>query len=106
MNKEKLKGHINLLLLASLEGVPGHGYAIIQELRRRSGGTFDLAEGTIYPALRRLEVAGSLASNWARVGGRRRRVYTLTPAGECELASARDEWLAFSGAMSSVVEQT
>jgi len=58
MNRERLKGHLDLLLLSVLAAGPAHGYAIITALRARSEGTFDLPEGTVYPALQRLEDAG------------------------------------------------
>jgi PadR family transcriptional regulator, regulatory protein PadR len=73
--------HLDLLLLSVLAAGPRHGYAIISALRERSGGTFDLPEGTVYPALHRLEDGGLLASSWADVTGRRRRVYGLTDNG-------------------------
>ena len=69
---EALKGHLDLLLLAVLEKGPAHGYVIIEMLRERSGGTFDLPEGTIYPALHRMEENGLLSSHWTENGGRRR----------------------------------
>ena len=65
MNRERIKGHLDLLLLSVLAGRPAHGYAIISALRERSEGTFDLPEGTIYPALHRLEDAKLLSSSWA-----------------------------------------
>ena len=58
MDRERLKGNLDLLLLSVLSSGPAHGYVIISALRDRSGGTFDLPEGTIYPALHRLEDAG------------------------------------------------
>ena len=61
---EALKGHLDLLLLAILAEGPAHGYAIIEALRRKSKGTFDLPEGTIYPALHRLERQDLLHSHW------------------------------------------
>jgi DNA-binding PadR family transcriptional regulator len=51
MTPEALKGHLDLLLLAAVQAGPAHGYAIAETVRLRSGGTFDLAEGTLYPAL-------------------------------------------------------
>ena len=66
MDRERLKGSLDLLLLSVLSSGPTHGYAIISALRDRSGGTFDLPEGTIYPAPHRLEHAGLLASTWAQ----------------------------------------
>jgi PadR family transcriptional regulator, regulatory protein PadR len=94
--REELKGHLDLLLLASLEGVKLHGYALIEELKRQSGGTFELPEGTVYPALHRLERAGLLSSRWSKETGRRRRVYQLTRKGQEALAERRLAWREFS----------
>ena len=55
MTGEMLKGHLTFLILAAVEPTPAHGYIVIENLRRRSGGAFDLPEGTVYPALHRLE---------------------------------------------------
>ena len=103
MNRERLKGNLDLLLLAVLAAGPGHGYAIISALRDRSGGTFDLPEGTVYPALHRLEDAGLLASSWADVNGRRRRVYGLTDRGAAALAAEQAEWRIFAVGVQAVV---
>ncbi|HEY2504916.1 MAG TPA: helix-turn-helix transcriptional regulator [Streptosporangiaceae bacterium] len=96
MNKERLKGNLDLLLLSVLTAGPAHGYSIISALRDRSDGTFDLPEGTVYPALHRLEDAGLLASSWANVNGRRRRVYGLTDRGVAALAAEQTEWRRFA----------
>jgi DNA-binding PadR family transcriptional regulator len=96
MKGESLKGHLDLLLLAILAERPQHGYAIIEDLRRRSGGTFELPEGTVYPALHRLEADGLLKSGWVTHGGRRRRVYQVTRRGRKELVLQRGEWREFS----------
>ena len=66
------------MLLAIAADGPVHGYAAAQALRQRSGGVFDVPEGTIYPALHRLERAGLLQSGWSTASGRRRRIYQLT----------------------------
>jgi PadR family transcriptional regulator, regulatory protein PadR len=97
-----LKGHLDLLLLAAIARRPLHGYAIVEAIRERSGGELDLAEGTVYPALYRLEGAGLLASSWKTVGGRRRRIYRLTRRGRVRLEREREEWNAFSGAVQAV----
>jgi PadR family transcriptional regulator PadR len=78
MRAETLKGHLDGLLLASLEAGPRHGYAIMETLRAGSG-QFDLPTGTVYPALRRLERAGLIQGTWSQAGGRQRRAYDLTP---------------------------
>ena len=103
MQGEVLKGHLDLLLLAAVAEDPAHGYRIVELLRRRSEGLFDLREGTIYPALYRLERRGLLASEWNRSSGRRRRVYSLTKRGENMLALKRTEWTRFTGAMQAVL---
>lgn len=99
-----LKGHLDALLLASLESGPRHGYAVKEALREGSGTRFDLPTGTIYPALRRLEAAGLVKGTWAESGGRRRRSYELTPAGRRRLAADRAAWRDFASAVSAILE--
>jgi PadR family transcriptional regulator PadR len=103
MDRERLKGNLDLLLLSVLAAGPAHGYAVIAALRGRSDGTFDLPEGTVYPALHRLERGGLLSSSWADAEGRRRRVYALTDQGEAALAAQRTEWKRFAGGISLVL---
>src|ERR1700760_118248 len=81
MSAEELKGHLDAVLLAALEGGPRHGYAVIEALRQSTDGRLDLPTGTIYPALRRLEQAGLIAGSWSVAGGRRRRCYQLSGGG-------------------------
>lgn len=100
---EALKGHLDGLVLAVVAEEPAHGYAILERLRERSGGAFDLPEGTIYPALHRLEEAGLLASSWAPGATRRRRVYSLTTKGRRALGARREEWRSFSRAVEAVL---
>ncbi len=103
MKGEALKGHLDLLLLATLSTGPGHGYAIIEQLRDRSEGAFDIPEGTIYPALHRLEESGLIASSLAVANGRRRRTYALTAPGRRAFATQRKEWLGFVQSVAAVV---
>lgn len=103
MRAEVLKGHVDLLLLSTLRAGPLHGYGVVEKLRAESDGAFDLAEGTVYPALYRLEAAGLLSSKWTSAGGRRRRVYELTKRGRGELARESDEWKAFAHAVETVL---
>ena len=103
MRAETLKGHLDGLLLASLEGGPRHGYAIMEALRAGSGGQFDLPTGTVYPALRRLEQAGLIKGTWSQASGRQRRVYDLTPAGRRTLAAERGTWREFSAAVTALL---
>jgi PadR family transcriptional regulator, regulatory protein PadR len=103
MRAEILKGHLDLLLLAAVQREPAHGYAIAEALRVTSGDAFNLPEGTLYPALHRLERAGLLTSRWSDATGRRRRIYELTARGKRVLTQQRQEWSAFSRAVFAVV---
>jgi transcriptional regulator len=106
MRADTLKGHLDMLLLSIVAEGPAHGYAVIERLREQSGESFDLPEGTVYPALHRLQRAGLLSSTWGESGGRRRRVYTLTTEGRKSLAQKRREWNLFAGAVQRVVKGT
>lgn len=99
---EQLKGHLDSLILAVLANEPLHGYAIIEQLKRRSGGALALPEGTVYPALHRLERGGLLKSEWSDEG-RRRRVYSLTARGRRELSDRRTSWRDFASTMEAVL---
>ena len=103
MRAETLKGHLDGLILATLKNGPAHGYAIAHALRSRSDGTVDLAEGTLYPALHRLERAGLVTSEWTTESGRRRRTYRLTRKGERGLEERRAEWRLLSAAVEAVL---
>jgi PadR family transcriptional regulator PadR len=103
MKAEALKGHLDALVLAVLAPGPMHGYAIIDELKQRSGGTLTLPEGTVYPALHRLEDSGLLSSSWSQSSGRRRRVYELTRSGSRELGVRRGEWRDFVQTIEAVL---
>jgi len=102
-NSDRLRGNLELLLLSVLEHEPLHGYGVLQRLRERSGGVFDLPEGTVYPSLHRLERDGLLRSEWREVDGRRRRVYRTTPAGSSAAVTERREWARFSRGVSAVL---
>ena len=104
MEGEMLKGHLDMIVLAALAAGPAHGYAVIEEVKRRSGEKFDLSEGTVYPVLHRLEQAGLLTSRWVTAeSGRRRRIYSLTKRGAGELAGQREVWEQFSVAIDSLL---
>jgi len=99
-----LRGHLDLLVLGTLRQTgPAHGYALIIALRERSDGAFDLPEGTVYPALHRLERDGLLTSRWDADAPRRRRVYALTPSGRTALAAKQREWRVFAHGMQAVL---
>jgi PadR family transcriptional regulator, regulatory protein PadR len=103
MKSDAFNGQLDSLILATVAEEPAHGYSILQRLRQRSSGAFELAEGTLYPALHRLERDGLLASSWSTGSGRRRRVYDVTPAGRAALQTRRREWRRFSTAVAAVL---
>ena len=99
-----LKGHLDMIVLTALSAGPAHGYAVIEEIRRRSGQAFDLPEGTIDPALHRLEQAGLLSSRWVVAeSGRQRRVYKLTRRGQRALTEREAVWQRFSQAIAGLL---
>ncbi len=103
MGSNLIRGHLEGLLLAVLAGSPGHGYALSQRLEQRSGGELAVPEGSLYPALQRLERLGLATSSWASADGRRRRVYSLSEAGQRQAVSAAHEWKTFSLGMDRVL---
>jgi PadR family transcriptional regulator PadR len=103
MKGDRLRGHLDALVLGALAGGPAHGYQVIVRLRESSDGEFDLAEGTVYPVLHRLAAHGFLSVKLVDVQGRRRKVYALTTAGRRELTEQRAQWRAFSGLVTRVL---
>ncbi len=97
------RGTLELLLLAALADSPAHGYVLIERLRERSHGVLDFPEGSIYPALHKLEAEGLVRSRWADVGRRRRRIYSLSGPGRSALQRRTAEWERFTGAVSAVL---
>ena len=101
-----VKGTVRLMILRLLESEPMYGYQMIQHLRDRSEGYFQLGEGALYPLLHELEASGFLASRWVEVEERpqRRKYYSLTAKGQRELARRRDEWKGFTRALDLILE--
>lgn len=95
--------YLDLLLLAALADGPAHGYLVIQRLRERSGGAFDYPEGSVYPALHRLEERRLVNGTWADVSGRRRKTYQLTGRGRAALRAEAESWRQFAGAVEAVL---
>jgi PadR family transcriptional regulator PadR len=104
MRSELMRGHLDSLLLAALATAPGHGYEIGQRLTIASGGEISPTEGSIYPALHRLERGRLVTSQWSVGDGRRRRVYVLTRVGHKAVEDSRREWETFSTAVDRVME--
>lgn len=105
MEAEYVRGHLATMVLAVLAAGPAHGYGIAAELKRRSDDQLEVLEGSLYPALHRLEEAGWVNSAWETSGGRRRRSYSLTADGKAELQDRAVRWFAFSSFMSSLLEE-
>src|SRR4051794_20612081 len=106
MRPDTVRGHLDLILLGVLRDRPGHGYAVITALREQSDGELDLVEGSVYPALHRLERRGLLTSEWHSEAGRRRRIYAVTPAGRIALRDEHREWQALVTAIDKVMLTT
>jgi transcriptional regulator len=92
--RDVLYGTLSLLVLKTLEAVgPLHGYRIARRIEQISGNQLALNQGTLYPALLKLEQAGWIASEWGESdSGRRVKVYTLTRAGRKQLRAQEAEW--------------
>jgi len=102
--KELIKSSIDSLLLCVVEQQPMYGYEIIRELKRRSEGYFEFKEGTLYPALHRLENANLVTGKWELLtNGRRRRYYHITARGRARLEDERNRWLDFLKAMNLIL---
>lgn len=104
MDTRLLTGTIEMLVLDVLARGESYGYAIAQTVLARSAGRFDLKEGSLYPALHRLERQELIGARWDETSeGRPRKYYRLTPAGRAALEAKRDEWDRFSAAVDSVL---
>lgn len=103
--RELLKGNTDSLLLCLISYQPMYGYQIIKELERRSSGYFQFKEGTLYPALHRLEKAGLIRGRWQTApSGQERRYYSITERGRKVLAERLAAWQDFSTAVNLIVQ--
>ena len=97
------KGTLPTLILESLAREPSHGYRIAQSIKERSAGVLDFKEGTLYPALHKLESEGLVESYESAETGRARRCYRITPQGRGTLAKDRGEWRELSQAVNLIL---
>jgi PadR family transcriptional regulator PadR len=104
ISRELQKGSTPTLVLAVLARAPMHGYQLIKELERTSGGVLRFKEGTLYPILHGLERDGLVEAHWESDGARERKVYTLSPAGQAEFERRTQEWDRFRVAVENVVK--
>jgi transcriptional regulator len=101
---EPLHGILDLLVLRTLRFGPLHGYAIVGAIRANSGHELNIEFGSLYPALKRLEMKGWIASKWElSEHNRRAKVYRLTPAGKTQLRREASEWSTFVAAVARVM---
>jgi transcriptional regulator len=99
-----VQGTLDLLLLKIIALEPQHGWVISQRLRQVSGDELQASDGSVYPALQKLELAGWIRSEWKTSElGRRAKFYSLTPAGGRRLADETEEWRRLSSAISRVL---
>ncbi len=102
--QEMLKGNTDTLLLALLENEAMYGYQIVKEVDQRSSGYFAFKEGTLYPALHRLEKAKLVEGRWEDTPNNvRRRYYLITAKGQEALVDRLSEWQRFTNAMDSIM---
>ena len=101
MDGNIIRGHLDLILLATLEGGALYGVRVIQEVEARTSGHFRFKEGTLYPALHRLEKAGLIEAELqpSDIGGPPRKYYRLTERGRADLTRRQREWQDFRRAM-------
>src|SRR5579872_6287792 len=98
------KGTLPTLILEALRNEPCHGYRIAQQIKERSKGVLDFKEGTLYPALHKLENDGLVESCEEVENGRARRYYRITKSGRAVLVKDRAEWRELSRAVSMILE--
>ena len=104
---ELLRGTLDVLILKALMWGPQHGYAVTSFIRQHSGDVLLVEEGTLYPALWRLESKEFLASEWGlSENNRKAKFYRLTPAGKKQLNEERAAWEAYAEAVSRVLNAT
>ena len=99
------KGALPTLILEALANEPSHGYRIAQTIKERSQGVLDFKEGTLYPALHKLESEGLVESSETLENGRPRRNYRITRSGRTALARDRAEWRELSKAVTMILEE-
>ena len=101
---ELLHGTLETLILKTVAAAPRHGYAIARWLEERTANVLQVEDGSLYPALSRMEQRGWLRADWGMSElGRKARFYAITPAGRKRLAASTAEWQRFSAAISKVL---
>jgi transcriptional regulator len=100
-----LQGTLDLLILKTLAQGPNHGWAVAQRIQQVSNDVLQVNQGSLYPALQRLELRGWIESEWRRTeNNRRAKYYSLTPVGEAELEKVSRQWRRFAVAVELVLQ--
>ena len=105
--RDLIKGSLGPMILFMISEKPMYGYQMIKELEQKSRGYFCFKEGTLYPALHRLENTGLIQGKWQTTpSGRQRRYYYITEKGRVELVRERNRWRSFISAVRLVIPPT
>ena len=104
---DALRGSLDLLVLKTLSLAPQHGWGISQRIQQLSSGTLEVNQGSLYPALQRLEKEGLITSGWGTTeNNRRARYYELTPPGRRALGAEEESWHRFAASMELVLKSS
>jgi transcriptional regulator len=107
LRSELLRGTLDLLILKTLTREPQHGWGLAQAIRQRSGGVFDVNQGSLYPALMRMKRRGWVSAEWRiSENNRRARYYALTAAGRRQLGEEEEVWGLSSAAVNRLLRTT
>lgn len=104
MGKDQLQGALDLLVLKILQRGPSHGYALVQSIQQISDDALQVQEGSLYPALHRMEQADWIEAEWkSSENGRRAKYYKLTAAGRTQLEREQENWKRVAGAVAKIL---
>ena len=104
---DALRGSLDLLVLKTLSLQPMHGWGISQRIQQLSSGVLEVNQGSLYPALQRLEKDGFITSAWGTTDNNRRaRYYTITPAGRRALGEELESWHRFAAGLETVLRSS
>src|SRR6516164_8594602 len=104
MAKDELQGALDLLILKTLARGPMHGYGVVQHIQQRSDDALRVEEGSLYPALHRMEQADWISSEWKVTNsGRRAKYYKLTATGRRQVEQEEKRWSRVTGAVAKVL---
>lgn len=103
MDSKLLTGTLEMLVLEVISQNPSYGYEIAQTVAQQTGGLFEMKEGSLYPALHRLEQQKHVSSFWKEFEGRRRKYYRISAAGQAALEAKKEEWRQFAQAIHGVI---